>query len=434
MVINFIKFINNIGQHLLVIPFLFLLAGSIILSFKTRFIQVRSIPSMIRLLFSSLFKKQKTTDYTIKAHRALFTAMATSLGIGNIVSPIIAIGFGGPGALIGFLLASFFGAATAFSEVSLAISNRKKLPNGKIMGGPMQYLRKVHPTLAMIYAISGCIMLVSWSGKQTNTVAVLLKTYNIPTYVTGIILAIITSFILARGIKLIGNIAEKLIPVMFLLYSGSMMYIVLANIQNLPNTFKLIFQSAFTPQALAGAGVGIGIQKALQWGLSEAAFSNEAGVGSITIPNSMAETKSSVDQGTLSMISVYTSGFLALISGLAILSSGIWQAPQARFDITMLSQLLMKQFSSLGSIILLITVILFAFTSIIGNSYNGSQCFLYATKNRWLKRYFGMIAIIIFACTIIDVKTLWSLGGYFIVPVAVPNIIGVVYLSFSKKA
>lgn len=428
-----------IGEILLTIPFLFLLFGSIILSFKTRFVQLRTIPMMGRLLFKSLFTNGETGEHTIKAHRALFTAMATSFGIGNIVAPIVAIGFGGPGALIGFILASFFGAATAYSEVSLALSYRKKLDNGKIMGGPMQYLKEgVHPYLAYIYAISGCIMLISWSGKQTNTLAVLLKSYSIPAYVTGIVAAALTSFVLLRGIKAIGSIAEKLVPTMFFLYAGAMIFILIQHAHNIPHAFKLIFQSAFTPQALAGAGVGLGLQKAMQWGLSEAAFANEAGVGTITIPHSMAETKSGVHQGILAMISVYSSGFLAMISGLAILSSGIWSTEQASFDITMLADILRMHYSFIGPIILILTVVLFAFTSILGNSYNGSQCFLFATRrgttsdDRWLKRYYGLIAAIIFICAIVDVKTIWSLGGYFIVPVAVPNIIGIVILAFKR--
>jgi len=432
---NIFQYLDQIGQSLLVIPFLFLLLGSIILSFKTRFVQIRTIPTMIKLLLGSLFtKNNKTTKHTIKAHRALFTAMATAFGIGNIVAPIVAIGFGGPGALLGFLIAAFFGTATAFTEVTFALSYRKKMPNGKIMGGPMQYLKEgVSKNLALIYAISGCIMLLSWSGKQTNTLAVLLKSYSIPTYFTGIVVAILTSIVLLKGIKMIGNIAEKLVPTMFMLYAGAILYILALNIGNIPFAIKLIFQSAFTPQALAGAGVGVGLQQALRWGLSEATFANEAGVGTITIPHSMAQTESSVDQGILSMISVYTSGFLSLISGLAIIASGAWIAsPTASFDITMISDMLRAHFSFVGPIILIITVILFAFTSILGNCYNGSQCFLFATKNRWLHRYYGLIALVIFACAIVDVKTLWSLGGYFIVPVAIPNIIGVVALAFKR--
>lgn len=420
-------------MDLLVIPFLFLLTGSILLTFKTRFIQFRTIPLMIKLLFGSLFHKQETTKHTIKAHRALFTAMATSFGIGNIVAPIVAIGFGGPGALLGFVIASLFGTATAFTEVNLALKHRKKLPNGKIAGGPMQYLKTVHPILAIIYGISGSIMLISWSGKQTNTLAIQLASYNIPTYLTGIVVAIITSFVLLKGIKLIGNIAEKLVPTMFTLYAGSLIYILIVNMANIPGAIKIIFQSAFSPQALAGAGVGLGLQQALRWGLSEAAFANEAGVGTIPIPHSMAATESSVSQGILSMISVYTSGFLALISGLAIISSGIWLAPQAKFDITMIADVLRAHFSFVGPIILLLTVVLFAFTSIIGNSFNGSQCFLYVTKNRWINRYYAIIALIMFFCAIIDAETLWSLGGYFIVPVAVPNIIGIVILAFRNR-
>jgi len=428
------RYIGQFLERILILPFLFMFLGSVILSFKTRFIQFRTIPTMIRLLYTSLFKKQETTVHTIKAHRALFTAMATSFGVGNIVAPIIAIGFGGPGALFAFALSSLFGTATVYTEVSLALSHRKKLKDGRIMGGPMQYLKAIHPAMAYMFAIFGCLMLISWSGKQSNTLALLLSSYNIPTYVTGIAVTILTAIVLLRGIKLIGSIAEKLVPPMFLAYAGSMIYILALHAHKIPAAFKIMFQSLFTPQALIGAGVGLGVQKAFQWGLSEAAFANEAGVGPITIPHSMSATESSVDQGILSMISVYSSGFLAMITGLTVLTTGIWTNPSTSFDITTLADILRSHFSFVGPIILVVIVILFAFTSILGNSYNGSQCFLYATKNRWLKQYYALIAILIFICAILDVKTLWALGPYFVVPVAIPNVIGIVILSFRKKS
>jgi len=419
-------------NSLLAIPFLFLLLGSILLTIKTRFVQFRSLPVMFSLLYKSLLKKDGTTQHTIKPHRALFTAMATSLGIGNIVAPIVAISFGGPGALLGFLLATIFGTATAYTEVSLAITSRKKLPDGKIMGGPMQYLRSINPWLAFLYAASACVMLVSWSGKQANTLATLLSAYSIPTYLTGIIIAIIVSLILNHGIKLIGKLAEKVVPIMFFLYAGSMLWIIGMHADKLLYAVKLVFFSAFSPQALAGAGVGVGLQAALSWGLSEAAFANEAGVGTITIPHSMSASENPIDQGILSMLSVYTSGFLCMLSGLALLVSGAWQTSGSDVGITVLATMLRTHFATLGPFILLLCVILFAFSATLGNSYNGSQCFLYVTKNRWLRFYHAFIALAIFFSAILDVKTLWSLGGYFIVPVAIPNIIGIVILSFKR--
>jgi len=423
-----------IEDSFLFVSFLFLLFGGIVLSFKTNFIQIRSIPLMFKLFFRSIFRKEVLSQHAIKPHRALFTAMATSLGIGNIIAPVIAIGFGGPGALFGFLLATIFGSATTFVEVAKAIKYRERSEDGTISGGPMQYLRKgVHPAFAFIYASAACIMLLSWSGRQINALSKLLSFYSIPMYFTGIVVSFTIIFILIRGIKLIGRITEKLVPVMFLLYTGSMLFIILMNIEKLPSVLFLIYESAFSAKSLGGAFAGIGIHQALYWGLSESVFANESGVGTATIPHSMSATKSSVDQGLLSMISVYTNGFLCMLSGLAVLMTGVWNNSNIEFGIPMLLHIFKDNFAGVGVIILTIVVILFASGAMLGNSYNGSQCYLYLTSGRWIYFYYALIALFIFSCSIIDMKLLWSLGGFFIIPVAVPNVLGILILVFRDK-
>ena len=423
-----------IEDSLLFVSFLFLVFGGIVLSFKTNFIQIRSIPKVFKIFFRSLFCKEISDKHIIKPHRALFTAMSTSLGIGNIIAPVIAISFGGPGALLGFLLATIFGSATIFVEVAMAIKYRKKSEEGAIFGGPMQYLKnKIHPFLAFIYALSACIMLLSWSGRQINTLSKLLSFYNAPIYLTGIIASLTIIFILVRGIKLIGKITEKVVPFMFILYSGSMLWIVFMNLEKLPDVISLIFKSAFTPKSLGGAFAGIGIQQALYWGLSESVFANEAGVGTATIPHSMSASESSVNQGLLSMLSVYTNGFLCLLSGLVVLLTGSWTNSNEEFGISILLNIFNNHFAELGSVILIMSVILFASGAMLGNSYNGSQCYLYLTKGRWISLYYALIGITIFLCSIVDMKLLWSLGGFFIIPVAVPNVLGIVILAFREK-
>ena len=431
---SFSYFICKSSEILLFIPFVFMLIGSIILSFKTRFVQFRAIPRIIKLFFTSLFSKSTGDENTIRPHRALFTAMSTSLGIGNIVSPIIAIGLGGPGALLGFFLATIFGCAATFVEVTFSLFYRERLHNGTVMGGPMQYLKKEFGNvLAVFYGCAVCAMLVSWSGRQSNTLALLMKTHGIPQYVTGIVVSVLVMFILIKGIKAIGNFSAKIVPLMFVLYVGSMLWIIISHSANIIPAFKLVFISAFTPKALMGAGVGLGFQKAMRWGLSNAVFSNEAGLGTASIPHSMSEVENPVDQGILSMATVYTNGFLCMLSGLAILVTGVWKKPGAIFDVTMLSRLLTDSFSSVGSIILVCTVLLFVVGTILGNSYNGSQGFLFVTKNKWIWYYYILIALVVFGSSIADMNALWAIGDYLMVLVAVPHVIGIVILAFRRS-
>lgn len=425
----------DIANILVTVCFITLLLGGIVLTFKTRFVQLRGLPVLFKLFYQSITTKDENPEHkTIKAHRALFAAISGSLGIGNIVAPVFAIGMGGPGALLGFILAAFFGAATAFTEVSFALTYRKKLSDGTIMGGPMQYIKaSLGKWTAIIYALSACIMVITWTGKQSNTLANLLTTYGISEYITGAIMAALILLILSRGIKAIGQIAARLVPVMFVLYFTSMVLIIGSHVSSLPHVFKLIFQSAFTPQALLGAGVGIGFMNAMRWGLAGAAFANEAGVGTLTIANSMSSSDNALNQGILSMLSVFTSGLLCTLSGIAILLSGVWQTPNAEFGITMISQMLSNHFSFIGPVILLILVTAFAFGATLGNSFNGGQFLSYVTQNKYVKAYQLVIVAFIFICAIIKVKTLWSISDYFMVPVILPNVVAIVKLAFQTK-
>jgi alanine or glycine:cation symporter, AGCS family len=425
-----------LSEKVLYLPFLALLFGGIILSFKTKFIQLRTIPLMFKLLFGNIFKKNRESKklQTIPSNKALFTAMSTTIGIGNIVSPIIAIGLGGPGALLGFMLATIFGGASTFTEVVYSLKFRKKKADGTVMGGPMQYLKTIKPFLAQFYAVAGFMLLIVWTTNQSNTLAVLLEPYHVPTYISGFITAIFIVFALIGGIKRVGNVSEKIVPFMFFLYVFAMLWIVGANIQNLIPVIVLIFKSAFSPKALGGAAVGVGIHKALHWGLSKSFFSNEAGLGVSGIPHSMAATDNAFNQGVLSVISVYANGILCLLSGLAILVTGLWQVPGLRFDINMLNRALALYFPGIGPIILVISSLLFAFSTILGNSYNGSQCFLYVTKNRWIGIYYSLVTVVVFLGAIASVDFVWAFSDFFMALIAVPHIVGLVMLAFRHGA
>lgn len=430
------NFIQKVAELIPLSIAMFILAGTIILTIKTRFVQFRAIPKMISLLYNSIFKKKKSENnkHTIEAYKALFIAMSTSIGIGNIVSPVIAIKLGGPGALFGFFLASLFGSASTFTEVSMALKFRKKNPDGTISGGPMQYIKEVLPSyFSLIYAVAGFFTLIVWSSNQANALSDLLQARYIPKYVTGIVLSIVITYVLIGGIKRIGNLSAKIVPIMFLLYCSATLWIIFNNIEKLPEVFNLILRSAFSPKAIAGAGVGYGIQTALRWGLAKGFFANESGLGTSTIPHSMSQTNIPINQGILSMVAVYSNGFLCLLSGLVVLVTGTWTNPELGIGINILAKAFTLYFSTPGIIILILSAFLFAFGTTVGNSYNGSQCFLYVTNNRFLKHYYFLIALVVFLGAISDVEFLATITDFFLIPLAIPNILGVLILAFKRS-
>lgn len=416
----------------ILVPFLGLLLGSIILSFKTRFIQIRMIPRMYRLLRDSI-KNPHSHAGTIPAHKALFTAMSTTIGISNIVGPLIAIGLGGPGAMLGFLLATIFGSAATFVEVTYA--QKYKDPNAKSdldrIGGPMHYLNKVfHPSISYLYAWAALILVVIWSGAQANALSAMLEPYAISPVITGGVLSVMTVFVLIGGIERVSDISTRLVPIMFILYSSAMLWIIGYNIQMLPSTLKLIWNSAFTPTAFAGGATGAALAQSLRWGLARGYQSNESGIGTATVPHSMADADSAVDQGILSIVSVFSNGILCIFSGLAVLMTGLYQE-YATDNITLITKLFSSYFPFFGPLILLTSATLFVFSTIIGNGYNGTQFFRYALGKQSLWVYYIACALSIFLSSLFSVDAVWTFEDFLVVPVVLPHIIGIVILAYT---
>lgn len=430
---EFVALIKKLSAEVLPIPFVLILISSIVITFKTRFIQIRMLPRMFRLLGGSLFgKRHREGKGKIQSHKALFTAMSTTLGIGNIVGPVIAIRLGGPGALLGFLVATFFGAASTFAEVTFAMNYRKKLPDGTVAGGPMQYLKaEISPYLANIYAYAGALLLVVWSSNQSNTLADILETYSISKYLTGIVISGLVTFYLIGGIKKIGNLASKIVPFMFCMFCGASFWVILCNLSKIPAAIQLIVTSAFSIEGVTGATIGLSVQQMLRWGLAKGVQASESGLGTATIPHSKSTTKVALEQGILSMFSVYSVAFISSMTGLVVILTGTWQDGTIGLGINMLAKSFSMYFPQ-TAIILALTAFLFAFGTILGNAFNGSQCFLYATRNRFINYYYVMIAIVVFFGAIMDVELIWTISDFFIIPVAFCNLIGLLTLVFRR--
>lgn len=425
----------TIGEFFLIGPLVCLLVASLILTFKTRFIQFRALPLMIRMLVKSLKAGESAgVQNAISPHKALFTAMSTTIGIGNIVGPAIAIRLGGPGALVGFLLAVVFGAATTFAEVMFAMRYRRKEADGSFAGGPMQYLSAAFgPWAGAVYAIFGAMLLIAWSSNHSNALADMLFQHGVSKYFTAAVVTVLVLGYLVAGIRSIGNLASKIVPLKFFLYCGSCLWIIYCNVEQLPAVLKLVFTSFFQPQALGGAAVGYSIHQMLRWGLAKGIQASEAGVGTTTLPHAQSTYENAFEQGVLAMASTYSVAFVCALSGLVTLLTGSWTDAAIPVGMSLIAVPFTKYFSY-GVIILAIITFLSAFGTILGNAYNGSRCFLFLTRNRWLTAYHVAVGVSVFLGAIFAVETVWSVTDYFIIPVALTNIAGVLFLTFRAKA
>jgi AGCS family alanine or glycine:cation symporter len=257
----------------------------------------------------------------------------------------------------------------------------------------------------------------------------MLSPYHVPHWLSGLLLALFTLFVLIGGIKRVSTVAEKLVPLMFLLYSATMFWILGCNAGKLPGVFHLIISEALYPQAVAGGIAVASAMRALRWGLAKAFMSNESGVGTATIPHSMADTQNAVDQGILSIASVYSNGLLCLLSGLVVLVTESHKTFHTD-SLGAITKIFAHYFPFFGPFILLFSATLFVITTVIGNSYNGSQFYSYIFGRHGLSAYFAInaLSILLFATVSVDFTT--QIEDLLLIPVLVPHIIGIVILTF----
>lgn len=432
---------KSLSDYLLILSCILILTGSVILTFKLRFVQMRLMSSVFGMLKSSFSKsKQEEGAHTILPHKALFTAMSTTLGIGTIVAPIIAINLGGPGALIGFLLTSFFGSAATYAEVTLCIAHRARTASGQIMGGPMQYIKRlVSPMAANFYAIFGFLLMIAWSGAQSNQLAAILDSpmlgdFRIAKEMTGLFMAAFVMILLIGGIKWISALSSKLVPLMFVIYLGSNFWILGMNFDKLGAIFAEIFNAALEPKQLASGTLVGGIFSALRWGIFKGLHANEAGIGTQTIPHSMAETENADAQGTVAMLSTITAGLVGFISGCVALVTRTFEDASLPLGVNMVAASFQIYFAEAGIAIVSIAVLLFAFGTILGNSYNGSQCYNFLTNNRLKRGYFVGTALIVFCGAIAEVKIFWAFTDVILALMTLINMTALMLYAFKNKS
>lgn len=438
----FSSLITNIATHVLFTSCIAILIGSLILTYKTRAIQLRALYSLFQIvkqLFSLKKTQEQEGEHTVTPYRALMTAMSTTLGISSVVAPVIAIRLGGPGALLGFLLTAFLGSAATYVEVQLSLKHRKTLSSGQIIGGPMHYLSALFSTkVARWYALCCLLLMTAWSGGQANQLAAildspLLSSWRVPVSITGLLFSLLVMVALLGGIKRISALSAKIVPCMFVLYFLSNLWIVACNLEKVFPMLQLVFSSFFSWEAVVSGSTLGGIVGALRWGVFKGIQACEAGLGTQSFPHSSAKTTSPESQATLAMLSTYTAGAVAFLSGFVALLTGTWQDSSLPLGISMVAASFAQYFSFFGIILVTMIVILFSFGTSVGNSYNGLQCFTYLTKGKSTRYYIFFTGLFLFIGAHLEVKTFWSLMDIVLALTLLPHMAALTWNAFAKK-
>lgn len=427
---DFLDSINGVvwGPIMLVL----LVGTGIYLTFRLKLLQVFKLPLALKLIF----KAPSNGAGEITSFGALCTALAATIGTGNIVGVATAVSMGGPGALFWLWVAAFFGMATKYAEGVLAIKYRKISEDGTISGGPMYYITmglgpKFKP-LAVFFAVSGVLAALLGIGTMTQVNAVSDSIYTvtkIPTQVTSVIVAILVALIIFGGLKGITRVTTKIVPFMAIFYIIVCMGILCYYYDRIPETFSLIFTSAFHPPAAVGGFAGATMMMAIQYGIARGVFSNEAGLGSAPIAAAAAKTKSPAEQGLVSMTGTFIDSIIiCTLTGLTLVITGVWSSADVK-GAAMTQEAFSHVLPTFGPILLMIALALFAFTTILGWSYYGERCatFLFGEKALIPYRILFIISVIMGGFLTLDL--IWLIADTFNGLMAIPNLIALLLLS-----
>lgn len=424
--------LNQIDSFVWGPPLLMLLVGTgIWLTVRLGVLQVVHLPRALTLIFTS--KNDGSGD--VNSFQSLMTALAATVGTGNIVGVATALKAGGPGALFWMWLAAFFGMATKYAEGLLAVKYRSVDKNGNIAGGPMYYIEKglgeKYRPLAVLFALFGVLCAYFGIGTfaQVNSIVEITQlAAGIPVEYTGIVLTVLVTAITLGGLKSIARVAGKLVPTMALLYLIITAGILIFNIDALPAAIASVIESAFTPTAATGGFLGATVMMALRNGVARGVFSNESGLGSAPIVAAAAKTKWPAEQGLISMTGTFIDTIIiCTLTGLSLIVTGAWSG---EFNgAAMTQQAFVSVYGNLGSLLLMIGLSLFAFTTILGWNYYGERCIEYLLGVKAILPY-RLIFIGLIACgPFLKLEAIWVLADIVNGLMAIPNLIALLGLT-----
>jgi len=422
------EIISSASSFVWGVPMLVLLVGTgLYLSIRLKGMQFWALGHAVKLIFT----KEEKGEGDITHFQALMTALAATVGIGNIVGVATAITFGGPGAVFWMWITGLVGMATKYSEAILAVKYREEGENG-FKGGPMYYLTKgaKMPKLAFLFALF--TILASFGiGNMTQANAVanaIFSQFSIPMWLTGVILLMITSFVIIGGIKSIGKTTSFLIPFMIIVYFLAAITIIILNFDKVGNAFYLIFYHAFNPIAAGGGFAGAAVAAAIRYGIARGVFSNESGLGSAPIAAAAAKTDDPVKQALVSMTQTFIDTLIVCtMTALIILMAPVWTTGVSAGELTLKSfEFFLGDF---GAIIVVIATVLFGYSTILGWSYYGERAFEYIFGDSSIKIYRIVFVSFIVIGAMTELKLVWNFSDLANGLMAIPNLIALLVLS-----
>ena len=443
-----IKQINdNVNSFVWGVPAMIcIVSAGLLLSFRTRFLQFRKFGYTFRVTIGRMFHKKEASDGSITPFQAVCTALAATVGTGNIAGVAGAIAIGGPGAVFWMWMSALLGMCTKFSEVTLAVHFREKNNAGDWVGGPMYYIKNGLGAnwrwLAVIFSALGVLTVFgTGNATQVNTITTAIDSALINYHILnndqlsmfnliiGIIIAVLVALVLLGGIKRIGKVTEKLVPFMALLYLILAIGVILLNANHIPSVFISIFKGAFSPSAVTGGVIG-SMFVSMKKGVSRGIFSNEAGLGTGSIAHAAADTSDPVKQGFFGIFEVFMDTIvICTMTALVILCSGIPITYGAAAGAELTIQGFTSTYGNWVSIFTAVALCCFAFSTIIGWGLYGTRCieFIFGSKvNKPFMLVYSLVAIL---GATMDLGLLWSIADTFNGLMVIPNLIALLLLS-----
>jgi len=425
--------LGSISDMVWGLPLIIILVGTgVWLTFRLKGIQ---FTQLWYALYLALIKRKEDTDEPgdISHFQALMTALSATVGTGNIAGVATAIAAGGPGALFWMWITGLVGMATKFAEALLAVKYREKDESGTMSGGPMYYISKGlgWKWLGVLFALFASISAFGIGNMvQSNSVADALESsFNIPFWVTGIVLMIATAVVIIGGIKSIGRVTGVLVPIMIVFYMGGAILILLLSIDQIPAAIMLILEQAFTPTAGVGGFLGATVMQTIRMGVARGVFSNESGLGSSPIAAAAAQTKHPVSQALVSMTQTFIDTIVVCtLTGLVLIVSGQWSSGLTGAELTTVS------FSvgighDFGQFIVSVGLALFAYSTILGWSYYGEKSIEFLIGEKAIKPYRYIFTIFVGIGAVAHLDIVWAVADIFNGLMAFPNLIGLLALS-----